>query len=61
MAKDYALDLRATLDTSEVQQKLDAMRSSGVDATSQLEVAVKRLDNAIQDLTRSWEKQADVA
>lgn len=61
MATDYALDLRATLDTSEVQQKLGALRSSGVDATSQLEEAVKRLDNAIQDLTRSWEKQADAA
>lgn len=61
MATDYSLDLKASLDTAEVQEKLNDLSFKGKHATSDLEVAVKRLDNAVQDLTRTWEKQAEAA
>lgn len=61
MATDYSLDLKASLDTAEVQEKLNDLSFKGRHATSDLEVAVKRLDNAVQDLTRTWEKQAEAA
>ena len=52
MATDYSLDLKASLDTAEVQEKLNDLSFKGKHATSDLEVAVKRLDNAVQE----WEK-----
>lgn len=47
MATDYSLNLKANLDTAEVKRQLDDLRSSGTAATSELETAVKRLDNAV--------------
>ena len=61
MATDYRLDMTAHLDTSQVDQKLHQLSKTGQHATDNLETAVKKLDNAVQDLTRSWEKQAQAA
>lgn len=61
MAEDYSVNLKANLNTADVQEKLNDLRFKGTHATSDLEIAVKKLDNAVQDLTRTWEKQAEAA
>ncbi len=58
---NYSLNMKAHLDTSEVNDSLSKLNQSGNKTTRDLEVAVKRLDNAVQDLTRTWEKQAQAA
>lgn len=54
MATDYSMNLKAKLDTSDVQQKLQQLGQTGDTATSQLEQSVKKLDSAVKDLTNSW-------
>lgn len=58
---NYSLNMKAHLDTTEVTDSLSKLNQSGNKTTRDLEVAVKRLDNAVQDLTRSWERQAQAA
>lgn len=58
---NYQLTMKARLDTSEVNSSLARLNQTGGKTTRELEVAVKRLDNAVQDLTRTWEKQAQAA
>lgn len=58
---NYSLNMKAHLDTTEVTDSLSKLNQSGNKTTRDLEVAVKRLDNAVQDLTRTWEKQAQAA
>lgn len=58
MATEYELKLRAELDTQRVQQNLQGLGHVGVQSTNDLVESVKRLDNAIQDVTRSWKEQA---
>ena len=58
---NYSLNMKAHLDTTEVTDSLSKLNQSGNKTTRDLEVAVKRLDNAVQDLTRTWEKQARAA
>ena len=54
MATDYSMNLKAKLDTSDVQQKLQQLGQTGDMATSQLEQSVKKLEGAVKDLTNSW-------
>lgn len=54
MATDYSMNLKAKLDTSDVQQKLQQLGQTGETATSQLEQSVKKLEGAIKDLMESW-------
>ena len=58
-ATDYELKLRAELDTTQAQNGLQGLGTVGVQSTDQLLESVKRLDNAIQDVTRSWKEQSD--
>lgn len=54
MATDYSMNLKAKLDTTDVQQKLQQLGQTGDMATSQLEQSVKKLESAVKDLTTSW-------
>ena len=58
MASDYSLNLKAQLDTSDVQAKLQQLGSTGSVATAQLEDSIKKLDNAVKDLSQSWKTSA---
>ena len=53
MATDYALNLKATLDTSDVQQKLQALGQTGGMAFDSLERAVKNLDSTLKTVSSS--------
>lgn len=55
MATD-SLDLKATLNTAEVQQKLQQLGQKGTTQMSTLEQAVKQLESAIQRLASSFDK-----
>lgn len=61
MASDYSLNLKAQLDTSDVQAKLQQLGSTGSVATSQLEDSIKKLDTAVKDLSQSWKTSAKEA
>lgn len=61
MATDYSMNLKAKLDTSDVQQKLQQLGQTGDTATSQLEQSVKKLDNAVKDLANSWKNASKEA
>lgn len=50
MATDYSLNLKATLDTSEVQQKLQQLGQTGSNVNAQIEQSVQKLDKSIKDL-----------
>ena len=50
MATDYSLNLKATLDTSEVQQKLQQLGQTGANVNAQIEQSVQKLDKSIKDL-----------
>lgn len=56
MATDYSLNLKAQLDTSEVQQKLQQLGQKGTTQMTSLEQAVKQLEAAIQKLALSFDK-----
>ena len=61
MATDYSMNLKAKLDTSDVQQKLQQLGQTGDMATSQLEQSVKKLEGAVKDLTNSWKNASKEA
>lgn len=61
MASDYSLNLKAQLDTSDVQAKLQQLGNTGSVATSQLEDSIKKLDTAVKDLSQSWKTSAKEA
>lgn len=61
MASDYSLNIKAQLDTSDVQAKLQQLGSTGSVATSQLEDSIKKLDTAVKDLSQSWKTSAKEA
>ena len=56
MATDYALNLKATLDTSEVQQKLQELGQSSTNINQQIDQSVQKLDNSIRQLNSSLSK-----
>lgn len=59
MATDYSLQLKATLDTSEVQQKLQQLGQTGQASTVQLDQAVKNLDKSVKSVAESAKSFAD--
>lgn len=61
MATDYSMNLKAKLDTTDVQQKLQQLGQTGETATSQLEQSVKKLEGAIKELTDSWKNASKEA
>lgn len=58
MATDYNLNLKANLDVSDAQQKLQQLGRVGTNATNSLEDAVRNLDQSIKQLGESWKKVA---
>ena len=58
MATD-SLDLKATLDTSEVQQKLQQLGQAGATTTGQMDQAVKNLDKSMKSVAESAKSFAD--
>lgn len=56
MAEDYSVNLKADLDTEQVQQKLQQLGATGGRNVGALESAVKSLEQAIQKLTGSFDK-----
>lgn len=59
MATDYSLQLKATLDTSEVQQKLQQLGQTGTTTTVQMDQAVKNLDKSVKSVAESAKSIAD--
>ena len=58
MATDYSIQLKANLDVSDAQQKLQQLGTVGTDATKGLEDAVRHLDQSIKQLGDSWKQVA---
>lgn len=55
MAEDYSVNLKADLDTQQVQQKLQQLGATGGRNVGALESAVKSLEQAIQKLSKSFD------
>lgn len=55
MAEDYSVNLKAELDTQQVQQKLQQLGTTGGRNVGALESAVKSLEQAIQKLSKSFD------
>lgn len=58
MATDYTLDLKANLDTSEANQKLQELGATGTASFKSMESAVRNLDKQVQNLANSMKEAA---
>lgn len=56
MSSEYSLSLKASLDTSEVQQKLQTLGQVGTQSFDSLEKAVKDLDNSLKQVVQTMQK-----
>lgn len=59
MAEDYNVSLKATLDTTDVQNKLQQLGSTGENSITKLETAINNLNGSIQQLGKSWHNVAE--
>lgn len=58
MSTDYSIQMKANLDVSDAQQKLQKLGTVGTNATKGLEDAVRHLDQSIKQLGDSWKQVA---
>lgn len=59
MAEDYSVQLKAQLDTTDVQNKLQQLGNTGGNSITKLETAINNLNGSIQQLGKSWHNVAE--
>lgn len=59
MAEDYSVNLKAQLDTTDVQNKLQQLGNTGENSITKLETAINNLNSSVQQLGKSWHNVAE--